>query len=185
MGPSTSPISRRLKIIGAGACQLFCLPALAQVESVSSRSTFSGSNFVVISTNRNVEVAQKDRLRDLSEANSLPVNPVYAFYPTQNEARQKQLSVVGLRDNDVWQCQLSQAFRQMNRLGRAVESNDTRLNEYKNAVAGANVVLAYEAHTNQAELTAIVQSRNIYYAVKKSNQGSFSIDRLGISDEEN
>ena len=192
----------RVLVLSATAC-LVC-PALAQnssshFELISAPSyPVRGSNFIVISSGVRKEPSVRDdirskswndvvtldqeKLRRIVEEHQLAVTPAYAL--AAGLSGRGALRVVGLRERDVWICQLEGANRSLRRLGRVVSSDDARLRGYEQSVAGAKLVLAYEAIQSNSsdikrELTAIVQSQNSVYAVNKMSSSAYAIAQVG------
>lgn len=179
-------------------------------ELIASSNTSSrGSNFVIITsagirrdasatevmldsptrgrlTWDDVAVLRPEKLRTLAQDHSVALEPVFAVSSGRG-GRVTSLKIIGLRNKEVWSCSLSGGTRNMQRLGRVLELDDTRLEGYEQSVLGGKLVVAYEGLRNGAShdsrrdpVTAILQSQEDVYSVSKLGSASFNIAPLGM-----
>ena len=108
--------------------------------------------------------------------------PIYSYFVGSQKSADN-LNIIGVRDGDVWEFEKLAKNYSISRVGKYLPPSDKRLQGFREAVASARLVVAYEinSHTSKnPEIIAIVESDTKLFKVTHPSAATYSIRQVGL-----
>lgn len=113
---------------------------------------------------------------------SVRITPVFGTQLQHNG--RAYMRVIGVTESDVWSAVNMDSVTSVNRIGKLVDPQDERLDDFDSALLDGHMVLAYSKQSKAVqipeELEVIMKSRGSVFLIHKASANSFSIEKIGF-----
>lgn len=114
---------------------------------------------------------------------SVRMTPVFGTHMHHNG--RAYLRVIGITESEVWSAVNMDSVTSLNRIGKLIDLQDERLDDFDSALLDGHMVLAYSKQSKATphlpeELEVIMKSRGAVFLIHKASANSFSIEKIGF-----